>query len=178
LDAFESAFGRPCEVHRAGDRFLTGSLLGQLTERAVRVDLTVEPGAPQEATIGEGASLGISPDYRRAPARPYRSSPAAFPAPDPDSDADPLLIPLVSAPRRRPPFRRWQFSLELPPDVFAQRLAMQWGRRPPLMAFAVRTDAALGPRWDRLVGNLERLLRRDGTTFVTATHAAASVTDG
>src|SRR3954464_15226765 len=35
-DAFERAFGRPCEVHRGGDHYLNGAMLERLAARGVR----------------------------------------------------------------------------------------------------------------------------------------------
>ncbi len=82
-------------------------MLSKLETRGVAVDLTVEPGL---APLPENsAARGLTPDYRGAPTRPYRSTPSKFPAADPAAHTGPLIVPLLSAPRRRPPFRRMPF---------------------------------------------------------------------
>jgi hypothetical protein len=177
LDAFESGFGQPCTTHRGGDHFLSGGLLRVLAERGVTTDLTVEPGLPPDwQMIPTETTIGIGPDYRRVPTGPYRSSPERFPAADPAAASAPLLIPLTSARRRRPPFRRWTLSIELEPRVFAQRLALElrFGAH-SVLAFGSRTDAALGSRWDWMEANLMRLAQEDGARFVTASAAAELV---
>lgn len=171
LDAFESAFGRPCEAHRGGDHHLSGPVLERLEARGVRVDLTVEPGQrPGGAVLGE-ASRGTGPDYRRVPREPYRSSPERFPRPDPDGGSGPLLIPLTSALGSRR-LGRTHIPPDQSPARFLPRLELEllsaaWA--PPVLAFAVRSDAALGPRWDALERNLVHLARRHEVAFVTAT---------
>src|SRR5947209_10780762 len=90
LDAFDAAFGRPCAVHRGGSRVLTGAIFTCLSERGVRVDLTAEPGLPPGSAgpAGERTTDQIT-DYRGAPTRPYRSSSARVPAPDPTGPSEP-----------------------------------------------------------------------------------------
>jgi hypothetical protein len=154
-------------------------MLASLEARGVEVDLTVEPGWPEAGAPGGEPARGVCPDYRGVPTEPYRSSPSAFPAPDPTSNADPLLIPILSASRRRPPFSRWLLSPELSSGVFAQRLAMEMMRDPPpVVAIVVRSDAALAPRWDAFAANLEHLARHRGMPFVTASAAAERIAAG
>jgi hypothetical protein len=170
LDAFEEAFGRVCLVHRSGDRFLSAAMLSCLAARGVLVDLTVEPGNRPSRALEH--TRGLTPDYRRIPITPYRSSPTAFPAPDPSSESDPMLVPHLSAPGRRRPFRRHTLGPETQPVVFASRLALERLRhRVPVIALASRTDSALGPRWDALVRNLKHLTRGDRIHFATASEA-------
>lgn len=47
-----------------------------------------------------------------------------------------------------------------------------------MIAFAARSDAALGWRWDRLVSSLEHLSRRDRMPFVTASAAVERLAAG
>jgi hypothetical protein len=177
LDAFETTFGRACTAHRGGDRHLTGAMLACLEARGAKVDLTVEPGLPPlRAPEGQAAASGMSTDFRGVPTEPYRSSPSRFPAPDPASTADLLLVPLLSAPRRRPPFRRWPLSPELPFNDFAQRLASQLVRKPPpVLPIAARSDGALGSRWDALSKSLDHLARHRRMPFITASAALERV---
>jgi len=169
LDAFEEGLGRPCGAHRAGDHFLSPSMLSVLSDCGVRVDLSVEPG------IGALNGLGIDgerargqiPDYRGVPTRPYRTTPAAFPGPE-ASGGDPLLIPLLTAPARKPPFRRLPLSPVQPFSVFAPRLAAELLRGPPVIAVAIRTDSVLCHDWDQIQENLLHLAERRGMVFETA----------
>lgn len=180
LDRFMSSFGRPAEVHRGGDGFLSAELLDRLAERGVKADLTVEPGTPARGAPGGEPASGLVPDYRGVPPDPYLSSPATFPAPDPEAGEGPLLLPLFStAPSPRPLARRWILTLESRPWVFALRLGGELARRrPPVLTFAFRSDATLRPRWDALNRNLDHLCRRHRARFVTAGAAARSLRDG
>lgn len=176
LDAFKTAFGHSPASHRGGDHFLTGAMLEVLDAHGVQVDLTVEPGVPPLGAGGGETASGLRPDYRGVPTSPYRSSPSRFPIADPDGSVRPLLVPLLSAPDVRPPFRRSPLYLwAFPAAILRLRLAAELLRqRPPVLALAVRSDMALRARtWDRITGNLEHLARRRGAAFVTASEAAA-----
>ena len=175
LDAFEQTFGRPCPAHRGGDHFLSGAMLASLEKQRVQVDLTVEPGQHPDGPLGGEPGHGLSPDYRGIPTEPYRSSPERFPAPDPGRRTGPLLVPLFSAPGRRG--RRSPVPPETGRGRFVSRLAFELLRKPPpLLAIAVRSEAAaVGSRWEGLVGNLEHLARHRQMRFVTASAAADRV---
>jgi hypothetical protein len=168
LGAFETSFGRGCAAHRGGSRFLSGAMLSTLQTRGVVVDLTVEP-AQAPATEIDRAARGLTPDYRGVPTRPYRSTPSGFPAPDPAARTGPLLVPLLSIRRRRPPFRR----VPLPPgEPFPMpNLAAELLRRPPIVAVAVRSHSALEPVWDIIEKNLEHLAHHHQLVFTTASEA-------
>jgi hypothetical protein len=174
LDAYEASFGRPCPAHRGGDQALSGEALACLQARGVKVDFTVEPGlSPHGAAVPGEEALGMTPDYRGVPTRPYRSSPATFPAPDPASTADPLLVPLVTGPALE---GGWGSTLVLGtrPSLFSMRLLAELFRGPPpVLAFALRTDPNYIRSWSNIVGNLEHLARHPGTRFVAASDAAA-----
>lgn len=170
LDAFETAFGRTCAVHRGGDRFLSGAMLSSLERRGVKIDLTPEPGLPPTQLPANERARGRNPDYRGVPTRPYRSSAGAFPAPDPASRADPLIVPLLSAPWRR--LRRMPLSPETRPWRFIARLSLQMLREPPRVAvLSVRSDSRLDAGWEALSSNLEHLARHRRSRFVTASAA-------
>lgn len=171
IDAFEGAFDRPCEVHRGGDHHLTGAVLERLAERGVLVDLTIEPGQRPGGAVRGEASRGTGPDYRGVPRQPYRSSPERFPRPDPSGGGGPLLIPLTSALGSRR-LGRTHIPPDSSPARFIPRLELEvltaaWA--PPVLAFAVRAEAAVGPRWHALERNLLHLARRHEVAFVTAT---------
>ena len=172
LEAFESAFDRPCLSHRGGDHFLCPSMLSRLEMAGVKVDLTIEPGWPPVGPPGGEPANGALPDYRSVPRRPYRSSPARFPAPA-DSPMGPLLVPLFS-----PPAMRRRHRLPLPPDSrhFVSRLALETLREtPPVLALVLRSDAALD-LWDVVTANLIHLARHRRMPFLTASAAADRLT--
>jgi hypothetical protein len=174
LAAFEAGFGRRSTAHRGGDRFLTGEMLSQLEDGGVIVDLSIEPGMPPATSLGVEGELarGHLPDYRDIPAGPYRSSPARFPAPDPVGGG-PLLVPLFGAPGKRRMLGRKPLPATRSVSVFKARLAAELLlRTPPVIALAVRSDAALRDDWDTLGTNLEHLARRRGLVFTTASAAA------
>jgi hypothetical protein len=173
LDAFEKGFGRSCEAHRAGDHYLTSPMLSVLSDRQVRVDLSLEPGWTEMEGLGRPGERvdGTIPDYREVPADPYRATPASFPAPDPGGEG-PLLVPLLTAPSRRPPFRRLTLTPVHAPTVFASRLALEMLRNPPVIAIAMRTDSVICHHWDYMQENLIHLARRRGIAFETASAVA------
>lgn len=171
LEAFESSFGRPCLAHRSGDHFLCASMLARLQRAGVKVDLTIEPGWPPVGPPGGEPSVGLLPDYRSVPLRPYRSSPSQFPAVD-AGGGDPLLVPLFSPPALR---RRHRLPLTLDSRHFVSRLTLETLRRtPPVLALVLRSDAAL-ESWDTVVANLEHLARHRRMPFVTASAAAGAL---
>lgn len=181
LEAFETAFGRCCSVHRGGDHFLSGAILSVLNTHDLKVDLTVEPGWPpvETSAVSGETYVGSLPDYREVPAGPYHSSPDRFPGPDATSRSGPLLIPLLSAPRRRPPFRRETVSLWDPSRGFRNRLAVELLlRRPRVVAMAVRSELPLFPVWDTATQNLEHLARHRKMVFMTASEAVDHMSAG
>ena len=172
LSAFETSFGRGCAVHRGGTHFLSGLMLSTLEKRGVAVDLTVEPGLAPLGDAELGAARGHTPDYCGVPTRPYRSTLRSFPTPDPATRTGPLLVPLLSGPRRRPPFRRMPISPGEPVNVFMARLAAALVRKPPILGLVIRSSDVLGSTWDVIEENLEHLARHRGMAFVTASTAA------
>jgi hypothetical protein len=180
LDAFESSYGRGCSAHRGGTHFLSGAIVSTLESRGVPVDSTVEPGlgplGAKELGFVDGLIVrGTTPDLRRVPTRPYRSSPTAFPAPDPGAiDGGPLLIPSMSARRRRPPFRRMPLLL-WDSEGFTIRFAGELLGDPPIVCFPMRTDAALGEWWDTIESNLNEVARFPRIAFKTMTAAVGDM---
>src|SRR3954447_9139674 len=174
LDAFERGLGRPCRAHRAGDHFLTETMFSVLAEREIQVDLSLEPGWDEMDGLGRPRERvsGTIPDSRAVPADPFRTTQASFPAADPAGEG-PLLIPLLSAPARRPPFRRMALTPAHAPGVFASRLALELFRNPPVVALALRSDAAICHYWEPMQENLVHIAERRGVVFETASAAAA-----
>jgi hypothetical protein len=176
LNTFETAFGRSCPSHRAGDRILTGAMLRRLGAGGVAVDLSVEPDTPPLGALEpEEIVNGLSPDFRGVPLTPYRSSPSVFPAADPASRSDPLLIPLASGPRQNGGGSK-VLTPHLIPSLFSHHLLrITRGVSPPVLAFAMRTDQGTLRTWDSISRNLEHLARLPGVRFVTAGAATADL---
>ena len=75
FEAYRSAFGSGCRVHRFGSRFISAAIVRQLKTLGVRVDTTVEPGARGMAALEKSVvSTGWLPDEAHAPRVPYRPS--------------------------------------------------------------------------------------------------------
>ena len=175
LDFYEEAFGRPAKTFRSGDGCMSGAMLEVLTERGVEADTTLEHGVTQWKPFSGETVHGEPFDSWRVSAGPYRSSPSAFPAPDPTSDSGPILMPLLGGPARR---GRWSGTLVLGthPTFFAVRLlGTLLRRKPPVLVFVVRGDDPLIKAWDTVVENLSHLARHPGARFVTVSQAAAMV---
>jgi hypothetical protein len=83
-------------------------------------------------------------------------------------------MPLTTAVGRR------MMRVPIPPDSdprrFIPRVEIELLQKAkPILAFAVRTEVALGNRWDSLARNLEHLGSHRGVRFVTATAALAEM---
>jgi hypothetical protein len=166
LDAFETAFGRPCDAHRGGDGFLSPGAVAALSERGIPVDVTVEPGRPPDPLPPGERHRGPLPDHRGAPSRPFRSSPLRFPAEDRSNGNRPLFIPHLTSPaliHRR--------AVHASSRNFAARLAAGLVAAPPVVAIAVRTDTAR-TFWRTITANLEHLARHRGARFISVSSAA------
>jgi len=185
IQAYRSAFGDECRIHRAGDRMLSSEWLAMLERGGVEVDLTVEPGEPGTDTLDHGVRwTGAIPDYSDAPREPYRSTAV------PGGGGGVAMIPLTSArvprsDRRRlapgalPPGRPFRQLVAWHCDdprefweVAAERLE-EMDR--PYLAFAFRSDIqAHEPEWRRfraVFGALRRHPLRRRLAFVTPTEA-------
>ena len=166
LEAFATAFGRPCRSLRFGDRWLNTETVNAAERLGVRFDLTVEPGAPPLPALVPGErTSGSLPGYQRVPRAPYAPSIADFSQRARLDTRAIRLVPLTSGyvrfgmrhPRRY--LRRlWQNGVrhrrqDTPlsmwrqwpaPDTFDRMLdrALSAQRR-PYLAFAIRSDFGL-----------------------------------
>lgn len=175
LDAYEEAFGQPARTFRSGDGAMSGAMLEAMAARGVVADTTIEHGPTQWKPFSGETVRGEPYDSSRIPPHPYRSSPSAFPDPDPATDSGPVLIPLVGGPASR---GRWAGTLVLGthPTFFAVRLlGTLLRRKPPVLVFAVRGDDALIAAWDPVVRNLTQLARHPGARFATVAEVAATL---
>ena len=72
IEAFTGIFGRPPEMVRFGDRWLSQAALNVAQDAGIRYDLTVEPGLPGERVHDDPHAKGKLPDFRNALRTPYR----------------------------------------------------------------------------------------------------------
>jgi hypothetical protein len=160
LDAYADAFGVPCRAHRHGDRCTSTALAGLLAHAGVRVDLTVEPGAPAVAGLDpDEHTCGVIPHVPAQRSAPWiaeqtsaRSAAAATGAAGCDDGGELLMLPLTSSVRfDEPPGPPAAPGVPVstlvpwaPPAVFAARLDARL-TDPHLthLALAIRSDLPL-----------------------------------
>ena len=177
FEAFRGHFGRPCELHRFGDRWLGADVIPALEQQGVRFDFSVEPGARGMDSIAPGErTSGSIPDYTRAPQEPYRPSRANVCRPDPAARTGLWIVPLSAANpdsasplgwrigrRMRYPFRPLHRPLYLfrewtSPEAFwnlVERHVDSMER--PYLAFAIRSGDPESPDERRVRSILEHL---------------------
>ncbi len=83
FEEFAARFAEPPRLHRFGSRFLSNRVLETATRLGARIDMTLEPGEPQEGPGRHRGELwaGVIPDYGAVPRQPYRPDPADFARP-------------------------------------------------------------------------------------------------
>ena len=182
LDAFATAFGRPCLSMRFGDRWMNTETINLAERLGVRFDLTLEPGAPRLPRLVPGESTsGALPGYERVPRVPFAPSPSDFCRRVQRGARGIRLIPLTSAyvrfgPRHPRSYLRrlWRNGVrhrkqdtplsmwrEWPaPDTFDRMLDRALAtQRHPYLAFAIRSDFPLHPHLVKAIdGCVEALL--------------------
>jgi hypothetical protein len=95
--AYREAFGRGCEAHSFGDRWLTEQSLDALEGEGVRVDLTPEPGMVAKPRFRSDESmLGYTPDFTGAPRRLWRPAVGDFLRDDPASPRGIRILPVAT----------------------------------------------------------------------------------
>lgn len=95
--AYREAFGRGCEVHSFGDRWLTEESLDALEGEGVRVELTPEPGMVAKPRFRSDESMvGYTPDFTRAPCRLWRPAAGDFLRDDPSSHRRIRILPVAT----------------------------------------------------------------------------------
>jgi hypothetical protein len=153
LTAFEEAFGSSCRAYRHGDRFMTAALACQLERAGVDVDLTLEPGMPEAASLhADEPATGVIPAVPPDCVAPFRR------------DGDRLLsVPLTSSLRLDHGTSGYgTLILWHPPALFSALLEVRL-EDPGLthLAFALRSDLPLHlHRWRWFEENLAHLGRR------------------
>jgi hypothetical protein len=177
FEAYRSHFGRPCELHRFGDHWMSAAVVPVLEEKGVRFDFSVEPGARGMDSLAPGErTSGSIPDYTRAPREPYRPSSADARVPNPTARSGLWIIPLSAANpgsalplswrigrRVRFPFRPlhrplYMFREWTSPEAFwdmVQRYVDSSER--PYLAFAIRSGDPESPDEQRVRSILEHL---------------------
>ena len=92
--AFERTFGRPCRIHRFGDRWSSPPALRALDRLGVAVDLTVEPGQRGAARMdATRPATGRIPDYRAERSEPRKVGDGLWSLPLSSADPNPALGP-------------------------------------------------------------------------------------
>ncbi|MFV0308392.1 MAG: methyltransferase domain-containing protein [Desertimonas sp.] len=171
LRTFVATFGHPCRAMRAGDRHLTPGLFAAGVAHGVRVDLTVEPGAPPitQHIAGERSSGWIR-DMREAPRHAYVPDLldplriAGRPGGEPDVlvELPAALNPIELAPWNEPAAFRAAIEARLDDDDLTH------------LGFAFRTDLGTNPGLlERVTTNLDWLARRLGPAAVWTTASGA-----
>ena len=164
--AFAERFGRTCREHRFGDRFSSLAGFDRLAALGARVDLTPEPGQPGASRPAHlERSTGRIPSYARVPRSPHRAG----------AEGSIWLLPLSSADPApgMGPGRRWMRRLRYlgQPRHRTLLLDRQWPSAGLLwdlaevqlergerhLAFVIRSDLVLGPRWAGASSVLEAL---------------------
>src|SRR5262249_18281124 len=82
----------------------------------------------------------------------------------------------LAAPGKWPPLTHKPLNLATRGAIFAPSLRVALLRRPPAIAFAIRTHAIHRPRWSRIERNLFHLAGRPGIALTTA-RAAVDLAD-
>ena len=168
FDAFAHRFGRPCREHRFGDRFSSPAAFERLATLGARVDLTLEPGQPGRRVPRHEHGTARMPSYARAPRFPHPAAEDGSLWLLPLSSADPA--PAMSRGRRwarrlryvgQPLHRTLMLDRPWPSAGLLWDLAEdQLARGAGHLAFVIRSDLVLGPRWAGASAVLESLVQR------------------
>lgn len=83
FEEYGARFGEPPRLHRFGSRFVSTRVLETAERLGARIDMTVEPGEPEEGPGRHRGEYwaGVIPDYGDVPREPYRPDPADFTRP-------------------------------------------------------------------------------------------------
>jgi hypothetical protein len=171
--AFERFIGQPARIHRLGDRWWSEAAFDTLAELGVAVDMTIEPGHRGTARNDPTrAATGRIPDtlHDRSTIRRWKAGPL-------------WQLPLSSADPARalPSLKRWARRLRYaaeprhrtllldrawpsPATFWSIALDMLASQSEPYLAFALRSDISLTPRF-RQIDALLRALPAAGPTF-------------
>jgi hypothetical protein len=176
LATFRAATGSRCSMTRLGDRALDPVAYRCLRQHRVRVDLSVEPGAApfdQESTAA-------SPDFSRAPTRPYhpRRNDVARPR---RFGSGPVLLPLSAIAARGPTGGGHCTVYPWMPDAAAQ-VCRLLDARAPYLAFAIRSDitlrSELAPSFETFRRSFLDHPRASSISFVTPLEALDALRRG
>lgn len=197
FEAFQQAFGEPPVMNRAGDRFMSRTLLGTLRELGIEYDLTLEPGRGATSRLGEGElTAGVIPDQRHVPTRPY--------LPDPDdpfranegrnTDGRPWMVPMTALDPDAllPAWRRVARRVRHPGGPFHRPVVLfapwdatrfwRWveagidASPTPYLSLALRSSAPLDhPMMDAVVDKFETLIRDPYASRLTFTEPGEAI---
>jgi hypothetical protein len=167
-DAYRRQFGRPCREHRFGDRFSSPAAFDRLADLGVHVDVTPEPGQRgSRRPPGVASATGAVPGYLREPREAHRVAGGRLWL-LPLTSADPgvaLAAPWRWARRLRylgqPRHRTLLLDRTWPsPSMLWDLAEAQLDAGARHLAFVIRSDLILRPRWEGAWAVLEALLQR------------------
>ena len=166
--AFADRFGRPCREHRFGDRYSSPAAFERLAQLGARVDLTLEPGQPGRHVPREEHGTIRMPSYARTPRFPHRAGErgSLWLLPLTSADPAPSMSPARRWARRiryvgQPLHRTLMLDRPWPsPGLLWELAEDQLARGAGHLAFVIRSDLVLGPRWEGASTVLESLLQR------------------
>lgn len=183
-EAYRRRFGQPCREHHFGDRFSSPAMFDRLASLGIRVDLTPEPGQRGgRRPAGVAHFTGGIPDYTHEPRSAHRAGDRPlWILPLSSADPAPALpwawrwlrrLRYLGQPRHRTLLldRSWPS-----PDIFWDLAEAQLDAGARHLAFVIRSDLILRPRWAGASAVLESLLRRPlvrRLTFVGGEEAVA-----
>ena len=167
ITGYETAFRRPPEACRFGDRWSSDAAMRALQRRGIRYDLSMEPGRPAEPPPGDRRATGALPDTRAARRVPYQHAMDANGAGE-----VPWIVPLTtSGPRWQPawypPFivkASVSPNLALSPLLVAPHLEQELARvtDEPLVIVLRSGDLGSRRRLANFRRNVARIVAHDG----------------
>jgi hypothetical protein len=167
FQAFQDVVGEPAKACRFGDHFLSETAVAEMEAAGIQADLTLEPGLPTEPAYEDPFATACLPDFRIAPAEPYRPAPGDYLRPGTGAGARNIwMLPLTMTEpywrriRRRPWITKAPQSpnLVLPSRIMAPFLKRAVHSQ-PLLVLAVRAgDLATNINRTHFLQNMESLI--------------------
>lgn len=95
MAAYREVFGRECEIHSFGDRWLSETAVAALERYGIRADLTAEPGMTQQSQYLLSETLnGHLPDFSTTPHQPWHPAVDDWCRDDAENGRNVLLVPV------------------------------------------------------------------------------------
>jgi hypothetical protein len=154
--AFTDVTGAPPVTCRFGDRYLSEAVVNEMDAAGIQVDVTLEPGLPDEKLFEDPLATGLLPDCRTAPRIPYQPESGNYLRTARDGGAARKLwmLPMSTT----PPYWRWI------------------RRRPGIGRFSQSPSLVLAPR--RIGMHLAREISRGGSAPLVFTVRGGDLSNG